>query len=145
MKGKGTIESFIKHRSAERRLCMYFLKHKSLGIFLLFLILLCVFFCVSSMHGIVSWAAEGEGLSESAQTGQEIFDEVNCLMCHLLNGEGGGLEDAPDLAGVAARLKAEEMKKWLKGHLYEEPRISMFEEDPTDEDIQNLTDYLQTL
>ena len=66
-------------------------------------------------------------------------------MCHLLNGEGGGLDDAPDLVGVSTRLKPEEMKKWLKEHLYEEPRLSMFEEDPTDGDIDNLTDFLQTL
>jgi len=145
MDGKEKIKSLINHKTAERRFYMYFLKHKVLGIFLVIFILLSVFFCVSSIQGNISWAAEGEGLSESAQTGQEIFDEVNCLMCHLLNGEGGGLEDAPDLAGVNQRLKPDEMNKWLKGHLYEEPRISMFEEDPTDEDIQNLTDYLQTL
>ena len=98
-----------------------------------------------AIPGLVSWATEGEGLSESAQIGQEIFEEVNCLMCHLLNGEGGGLEDAPDLAGVSSRLTPEAMKTWLKDHLYEEPRLSMFEEDPTDEDIGHLTDYLQTL
>ena len=124
---------------------MYSMKHNTLVAFFVIFILLSIFFCISSMQGIVSWAAEGEGLSESAQIGQEIFDEVNCLMCHLLNGEGGGLEDAPDLAGVRERIKVDEMKKWLKEHLFEEPRISMFEEDPTDEDIQNLTDYLLTL
>lgn len=124
---------------------MHFSKHNPLLIFLAIFIFFSVFFYMSSMQGLVLWAAEGEGLSESAQTGKEIFDEVNCLMCHLLNEEGGGLEDAPDLAGVSTRLKPEEMQKWLKEHLYEEPRISMFEEDPTDEDISNLTDFLQAL
>ena len=108
-------------------------------------VLLALSFGLFSLRDVTVWAAEAEGLSGSAQVGQEIFDEVNCLMCHLLNGEGGGLEDAPDLAGVSTRLKAEEMKTWLKEHLYEEPRLSMFEEDPTDEDISNLTDYLQKL
>jgi mono/diheme cytochrome c family protein len=124
---------------------MNFSKHVALSIFLAIFILIGVFFYTCSIKGLVSWATEAETLSESAQTGKEIFEEVNCLMCHLLNGEGGGLEDAPDLAGVSTRLKPEEMKKWLNEHLYEEPRLSMFEEDPTDEDISNLTDFLQTL
>lgn len=124
---------------------MNFSKHVTFSILLTIFILLGVFFYTYSIKGLVSWATEGETLSESAQTGKEIFEEVNCLMCHLLNGEGGGLDDAPDLAGVATRLKPEEMIKWLKEHLYEEPRISMFEEDPTDDDIKNLTDFLQTL
>lgn len=119
--------------------------HKITAILLSSFILLALFFGFSSIQGVTVWATEAEGLSESAQVGQEIFDEVNCLMCHLLNGEGGGLEDAPDLAGVSANLKPEEMKGWLKDHLYEEPRLSMFEEDPTDEEIGNLMDYLQTL
>ncbi|MGA1864625.1 MAG: c-type cytochrome [bacterium] len=120
-------------------------KYNLLKISLVIFIILGVFFYLCSGRGLVSWATEVENLSESAQSGNEIFEEVNCLMCHLLNGEGGGLEDAPDLAGVSTRLKPEEMKKWLKEHLYEEPRLSMFEEDPTDEDIDNLTDFLQTL
>lgn len=124
---------------------MNYLKHYSLSIPLAIFILFSVFFYTCSGKGLVSWATEVESLAESAQTGNEIFEEVNCLMCHLLNGEGGGLEDAPDLAGVSTRLKPEEMKKWLKEHLYEEPRLSMFEEDPTDEEIDNLTDFLQTL
>ncbi len=124
---------------------MHFLNHKTLIILLSILVLLGFSFGVSSIRGLAARAAEGEGLSESAQVGEELFEEVNCLMCHLLNGEGGGLEDAPDFAGVSTRLKLEDMKKWLKEHLYEEPRLSMFEEDPTDEDVQNLMDYLQTL
>jgi hypothetical protein len=120
-------------------------KYDALIIIFAIFILFGVFFYTCYGKGLVSWATEVEGLSESAQTGNEIFEEVNCLMCHLLNGEGGGLDDAPDLAGVSTRLKPEEMNKWLKEHLYEEPRLSMFEEDPTDEEIGNLTDFLQTL
>lgn len=120
-------------------------KYDLLKISLAIFIILGVLFYLCSSKGFVSWATEVESLSESAQSGNEIFEEVNCLMCHLLNGEGGGLDDAPDLAGVSTRLKPEEIKKWLKEHLYEEPRLSMFEEDPTDEDIDNLTDFLQTL
>ena len=107
-------------------------------------ILMTLFYCASLRQGSEVRAEEAT-LSESAQAGQALFDEVNCLMCHLLNGEGGGLEDAPDLAGVSQRLNPEDMKTWLKEHLYEEPRLSMFEEDPTDQEIASLTDYLQTL
>jgi mono/diheme cytochrome c family protein len=124
---------------------MHFMKHRIFIIFLIFMMALSVFISLSYIQYSKLWAEEEAVLSESAQTGQEIFDDVNCLMCHLLNGEGGGLEDAPDFVGVSKRLKADEMKKWLKGHLYEEPRLSMFEEDPTDEDINDLTEYLKTL
>lgn len=111
---------------------------------LTFVVLMTLFYCASLRQGGKLWAEEAT-LSESAQAGQALFEDVNCLMCHLLHGEGGGLDEAPDLAGVSQRLKPEEMKTWLKKHLYEEPRLSMFEEDPTDQDIANLTDYLQTL
>ena len=86
-----------------------------------------------------------DGLSEQASMGKTIFDEVNCLLCHLLNGEGGGLEDAPDFAGVSTRKTDAEFTEWLSAHLFEEPRILMFEEPPTDEDIANLKAYLLTL
>ena len=119
--------------------------HKAMAVILSSLVVLTLFFGIFFMQTLTVRAEEAEGQSESAQAGIEIFEEVNCLMCHLLNGEGGGLEDAPDLAGVSTRLKPDEMAEWLEDHLYEEPRLSMFEEDPTDEDIRNLTDYLQTL
>lgn len=102
--------------------------------------------------GIVS-NAQAQNATQQAQqiaTGKTIFDEVNCLMCHLLNGEGGdgkghALNDAPDMDGVATRRDQANLREWLKTHLFEEPRIDMFEEDPTDADIEALVQYLSTM
>ncbi len=125
---------------------MNLLKSRLAIAFLLSFVLLTFFSLYSVSRNFIVLTSEASELSESSQAGKEIFDEVNCLMCHLLNGEGGGLDDkAPDLAGVSSRKKSGEIKEWLKKHLYEEPRLSMFEEEPTDQDISNLTDYLQTI
>ncbi|MEW5800867.1 MAG: cytochrome c [bacterium] len=88
--------------------------------------------------------------AQQIETGKKIFDEVNCLLCHLLNGEGGDgkghpLNDSKDLAGVGVRRDQASLRKWLQTHLFEEPRIDMFEEDPTDADIEALVQYLSTL
>jgi cytochrome c553 len=123
---------------------MHFSRQGTLTVIVTVVVLMALFYCASPRQGSELWAEEAT-LSESAQAGKVLFEEVNCLMCHLLHGEGGGLEDAPDLAGVAQRLQPDAMKTWLAQHLYEEPRLSMFEEDPTDQDIAHLTDYLQTL
>lgn len=124
---------------------MFILKEKLGVVLALCFTILILLLIIFSMQESIALATENPGLSESAQTGKEIFNEVNCLMCHMLNGEGGGLEDAPDLAGVSSRKKPGEINEWLKKHLYEEPRISMFEEEPTDQNISNLADYLSTL
>lgn len=85
------------------------------------------------------------GDTKQVAAGKTLFDETNCLMCHLLKGEGGGLEGAPDLAGVSTRRDQANIRDWLKKHLFEEPRIDMFEKPPTDGDIENLVQYLSTL
>ena len=89
--------------------------------------------------------AQAQDTSQQIADGKTLFEETNCLMCHLLNGEGGGLEDAPDFAGVSGRRDQASLREWLKTHLFEEPRIDMFEEDPTEVDIENLVQYLSTL
>lgn len=125
---------------------MSFSRIKISLIYLVCLLIIFLAFLISHTVSFSVFASEPAKNAASVERGKEIFDEVNCLLCHKLNGEGGGLdENAPDLAGVSARKKADEINKWLKTHLYEEPRLSMFEEDPTDQDISSLTDYLQTL
>ncbi|MGA1868200.1 MAG: c-type cytochrome [bacterium] len=120
------------------------MKRKHVWIFLLVFAAIIVLTNQFSPRNIIVQAEEG--LSEQARSGKELFDEVNCLLCHLLDGEGGGLNDAPDLKGVSTRKTGDEIPKWLKTHLFEEPRLSMFEDEPpTDEDIADLTAYLVTL
>lgn len=101
---------------------------------------------------IVSDAAaqDAKQVSQQIAAGKNIFDEVNCLMCHVLNGKGGDgkgkpLNDSRNLGGVAVHRDQASMRLWLKAHLFEEPRIDMFEEDPTDADVEALVQYLSTL
>ena len=120
------------------------MKKKHIWIFLFLFPALIVFTNIFLNHTKIVRAEEG--LSEQARDGKELFDEINCLLCHLLDGEGGGLDDAPDFKGISTRKTPEEIPAWLKTHLFEEPRLSMFEDEPpTDEDIANLTAYLSTL
>ena len=53
----------------------------------------------------------------AVEHGQALFEETNCLMCHLLNGEGGGLDEAPNLAGVKTRKDKAQLIEWLNTHL----------------------------
>lgn len=105
-----------------------------------FISLLSVFFVAS-----ILLSAQAQDTPQQIEAGKALFEETNCLMCHLLNGEGGGLEGAPDFAGVSGRRDQASLREWLKTHLFEEPRIDMFEEDPTDADIEAFIQYLSTL
>jgi len=103
--------------------------------------------------GIVSTNAQAQDAKKVAQQiaeGNRIFDDVNCLLCHVLNGKGGDgkgkpLNDSKEMDGIALRRDQANLRAWLKTHLFEEPRIDMFEEDPTDADIEALVQYLSTL
>ena len=123
----------------ERRYTMRFVKRMK-KINFVFISLLSVLFVASFLLN-----AHAQDKTQQIETGKELFAETNCLMCHLLNGEGGGLEDAPDFAGVSSRRDQASLREWLKTHLFEEPRIDMFEDDPTDANIESLVQYLSTL
>ncbi|MGA1874062.1 MAG: c-type cytochrome [bacterium] len=104
-----------------------------------------MFVSVGMIWGGMLAAQDQPAKEQQVADGQALFEEVNCLMCHLLNGEGGGLEGAPDLAKVSTRRDEANLREWVKTHLFEEPRIDMFEEKPTDEDIEAILQYLLTL
>ena len=106
----------------------------------LFISLLSILFVAT-----IFFNAHAQDKTQQIEDGKALFEETNCLMCHLLNGEGGGLEGAPDFAGVSSRRDQASLSEWLKTHLFEEPRIDMFEEDPTDADIEAFVQYLSTL
>jgi mono/diheme cytochrome c family protein len=114
------------------------------------LILIVVLLCGA---GIVPTNAQAQDAKKTAQqvaAGKKIFDDVNCLLCHVLKGKGGDgkghpLNKSKEMDGVALRRDQANLRAWLKTHLFEEPRIDMFEEDPTDADIEALVQYLSTL
>jgi mono/diheme cytochrome c family protein len=106
---------------------------------------LILFVSMVMIWGGILAAQDQPAKQQQVADGQTLFEEVNCLMCHLLNGEGGGLEGAPDLAEVSTRRDEANLSEWLKTHLFEEPRIDMFEEAPTDENIEAIVQYLLTL
>jgi len=86
----------------------------------------------------------------SADQGAEIFQK-SCIGCHAVNGQGGKL--APDLTNFGDRTKvggildnnAENIKKWLKETNTIKPGNKMGELGLTDEQVDALTNYLQSL
>jgi cytochrome c553 len=48
---------------------------------------------------------------DKAADGKALYDTKKCSTCHSIKGVGGKL--STDLNGVATKLKAEDIKKWL--------------------------------
>ncbi|TYR79914.1 cytochrome c oxidase subunit II [Priestia megaterium] len=101
--------------------------------------------------------AKPEVATESAQAGQEIFNE-SCIGCHAVESQDGRPEQArqaPNLAGFADRQKVagildhneESIKKWLKDPEEIKPgnKMSNTYPDLTDEQVDQLTEYLMGL
>jgi len=114
------------------------------------LIFIVVLLCGAGIVPTNAQAQDAKKIAQQVAAGKKIFDDVNCLLCHVLNGKGGDgkghpLNKSKEMDGVALRRDQANLRAWLKKHLFEEPRIDMFEEDPTDADIEALVQYLSTL
>jgi cytochrome c2 len=78
-----------------------------------------------------------------AAHGKEVFAAQKCSMCHAIAGAGN---KAHPLDGVGAKLKADEIKKWIKTPKEMKPTAAMKAYPAiSDTDLQDLTDYLLTL
>lgn len=77
----------------------------------------------------------------SCETLNRLFTEINCEMCHSIDGSNSNM--APDLSGIRNRMAPKDVIDWLSKHLFIEPRFSMFgSSGPKCEDITGFTIYL---
>lgn len=62
-------------------------------------------------------AATADPLAEDVRAGFSIMHDVaagNCVSCHVLPGQGGLLSSfGPSLAGIGARMNADELRQWI--------------------------------
>jgi len=77
----------------------------------------------------------------SCETLNGLFAEVNCEMCHSIDGSNSNM--APDLSDLRNRTAPKDTIDWLSKHLFIEPRFSNFgSSGPKCEDITGFTIYL---
>jgi mono/diheme cytochrome c family protein len=92
-----------------------------------------------------SKGADPSTANSGAQRGQELFDTIGCMGCHMINGNGGRV--GPDLSDEADKGRS---RQWLTTQI-RDPKSN----DPgsimpaynnlSDEKINDLVDYLMTL
>lgn len=111
-------------------------------------------FIVSALFGLMCLATGS--LATVAQTkadsGQQLFASKQCTKCHSIAGKGAKIGK---LDGVAAKLNAADLRKWLtattemEGKLRTKPIVKMSpkvkELKLTDTEVDALVAYLQTL
>jgi predicted CXXCH cytochrome family protein len=87
-------------------------------------------------------AAPAAGMSASAAAGKKIFDDMVCMGCHTLGGQGGEGGGALDDVGVR-RTRAELMDRMTKRRAG--TIMPTLPPETSNEQISNLVDYLMTL
>lgn len=101
---------------------------------------------------VVARAAGGKASAEAApfslaraspERGKQLFQEMNCLACHRLWGQGGTV--APDLWEVANRREAEWIFRHFKNPQEVSPGTLMPRFPLSDDQFRDLTAYLLTL
>jgi nitric oxide reductase subunit C len=115
----------------------------------LFFILIFVGLTFHSHRYIVNTSTASQPLTESVAAGKRVWEDNACINCHTLL--GGGAYFAPELANVMTRWGVlddpESAFDSLKGWMESQPtgiegRRQMPNFDLSDEEIQNLTDFL---
>jgi cytochrome c2 len=88
--------------------------------------------------GLIAYSAEG-----SASHGKEVYEAQKCRLCHSIAGVGN--KNAP-LDGVGAKLKAEEIAKWIKTpkEMKADAKMKAYPNLP-EQDLNDLVAYLLTL
>ncbi len=100
----------------------------------------CVFVIVTvAMVLLVSVAA----YSADAKAGKEVYAKEKCAMCHSVAGVGGKMSK---LDGVGAKLKADELKKWIKTpkEMKADAKMKAYPNIP-EKELDDLVAYLLTL
>ena len=86
--------------------------------------------------GVVAYSAD-------AAHGKEVYAAQKCQMCHSIAGAGGKMSK---LDGVGAKLKADEIKKWIKTpkEMKADAKMKPYP-NIADKDLEDLTEYILTL
>lgn len=77
------------------------------------------------------------------ETGEKVYKEMKCSMCHKLDGSGGKM--GPELSGVGARKDADWIKAFLKDPKSVIPNTKQPPFKGTDEQLEALVTYLMSL
>lgn len=80
--------------------------------------------------------------------GEKVFAAKNCILCHTIKGKGGTVGPAargPDLSTVGTRRDAQWLKTFLKDPKAANPKTKMMAFRGTDEELEALVAYLDSL
>lgn len=78
-----------------------------------------------------------------AKKGEVLFVQKTCSVCHGAGGKGGQV--GPDLSQVKLRKNRQELITWLHDPAAVKPEAKMPKLKLTDQEINELVDYLQSL
>jgi cytochrome c2 len=92
---------------------------------------------------ILIGAAAALPQNAASKAGRDVYAAQKCALCHSISGIGG---KKSALDGVGARLKPEEIRKWIQTPKEMKPDTTMkpYPNLPQ-KDLENLTAYLLTL
>lgn len=98
---------------------------------------------IVSIGLVVVGAVISFSLDGSADHGKEVYTVQKCALCHSIGGIGGKKHP---LDGVGARLKVEDMKKWIRTpkEMKADTTMKPYPNLP-EKDLNDLTAFLMTL
>jgi cytochrome c oxidase subunit 2 len=89
-----------------------------------------------------------------AQQGQQLFMQMSCVNCHAINGTAAQAHVGPDLTHLASRAQIgagilddtpDNLRRWLHNPQEAKPGVEMPNFEFTDDQVNALTAYLETL
>ena len=109
---------------------------------------------LTAVVGLVGLLGVGVAAQDAkqVQAGKRLYESKECAKCHLIAGKGNKISA---LDGVASKLSAADMKKWLtataemEAALDHKPKVKMSSKiglmKLSDADVDTLVAYLKTL
>lgn len=92
---------------------------------------------------MVSMVPDEDAFEELVISGADIFEEMGCNACHVVNGEGGAL--GPDLSRAGFMLQTQFIYRWIKNPQSFKSKTRMPNLDVPDEDALAIAIYVSTL